>query len=373
MTYQHITGKTWSTAALLAMLTILACRRAPDFPNRIYITQAGTKPEAEMVLNNGAGTTVLTASTAYQVPGGMSAEFVVADAGYLETYNAANETDYLPVPAEAVSITPATAQIAPGGAISTEARVTVKEWPGFNEAKRYAVPVKLTNMSNGMPLVDGSNIVLIRLKKVVSGYVALAGSNGFQIGDSILGPGTKDKPAGTFTVEGRFKLVDRFDVAGNWRSDIFVGLGLQFLVNSSGDINVRFPDASFINPGKKASLRTWYHFAMVYSNNIVSVYLDGELIASQTYAGLTAWGCSMGAYAAGTGLRISEFKIWSAARTKKQLLDNVCVTDPTTPGLLGYWRFNEGTGKESKNLARTGSDAKSSGNITWEAGVRCPE
>lgn len=41
---------------------------------------------------------------------------------------------------------------------------------------------------------------------------------------------------------------------------------------------------------------------------------------------------------------ISECRIWNVVRTQDEIKDNFYDVDPKTPGLLGYWKFNEGSG-----------------------------
>ncbi len=46
---------------------------------------------------------------------------------------------------------------------------------------------------------------------------------------------------------------------------------------------------------------------------------------------------------------------------------------PATPGLIAYWKFNEGTGSSIKDYGPNNFTYSLSGAPTWVAGVKCPE
>ena len=70
------------------------------------------------------------------------------------------------------------------------------------------------------------------------------------------------------------------------------------------------------------------------------------------------YGLPAGRFAFGNGLLMageklmgSECRLWSVARTQSQIKFNMYRVNPESEGLLAYWRFDEGEGREFANLA----------------------
>jgi hypothetical protein len=126
----------------------------------------------------------------------------------------------------------------------------------------------------------------------------------------------------------------------------------------------------------------WYHVAITFDSNQMSIYLNGQLENSIAYGvrsqaqsiqragvatGITSTGLP-GGFFNGT---IDEVRVWNYARSIYEIQSyvNVAVTSPQ-PGLVGCWGFNEGSGN---------SVADSSGNnitgilygsgFNWTAGA----
>jgi len=106
----------------------------------------------------------------------------------------------------------------------------------------------------------------------------------------------------------------------------------------------------------------WHHVALVYdtADNVAELYLDGELRASQTLIGAlhnTSVAVRLGAVLDGGSLstffngRMDELRFWNVARRGQQAW---CLKDVTlltgTPGLVSYYRFDEGGGSVAADL-----------------------
>ena len=127
----------------------------------------------------------------------------------------------------------------------------------------------------------------------------------------------------------------------------------------------------------------WYHLACVYDGKTIAMYVDGKKQSEVTTAGGIvdlSWnymdGFHIGRSEKGRYLDgyISEARLWGKARSAAELQDGVCYVDPTTEGLIAYWRFN-GESQENKVLDLTGHghDAiANSGQIRWIDNQKCP-
>ena len=130
------------------------------------------------------------------------------------------------------------------------------------------------------------------------------------------------------------------------------------IVTPFGNYPTQGADASVcaLTPGK------WTHIAVTGNSETrdVIIYLDGEIAGQLKMSGwstidiVTPYVSDKGeqffhigySYEPGREMdgMISECRIWNVVRTQDEIKDNFYDVDPKTPGLLGYWKFNEGSG-----------------------------
>ena len=194
---------------------------------------------------------------------------------------------------------------------------------------------------------------------------------------------------------------------------------LQFDGSGSGSQFGKFPgrDAT-----KNLEAGRWYHVACTYdqTTQTVRVYVDGKIQSEETGVGITAsskknqinlamralydlWnsaseadkpqyetddtgynklgdayqffiGKSYDDYRPLNG-KIAEARVWSVARTPEQIWENMYeITDPESdPTLLGYWKFNEGSGNTVKDYSMYGNDGVAEIDIVWPSGIEIPK
>lgn len=103
---------------------------------------------------------------------------------------------------------------------------------------------------------------------------------------------------------------------------------------------------------------TWYHIAVVYDQGEVRTYVDGVLV--DTRANVSFEGNSPNRFAIGRGFRGSrwlvgasrEHRIWNVARSEVDLRLNMNrELTGNEPGLVAYWKLNEGTGTRVRDHA----------------------
>lgn len=352
-----------------------ACQKGPDFSNKVYITQAKYSPYASIVLNNGVGSIKLGVSSIYKMDKDLRISFVPQDDTFLESYNKEHRTEYQLIPSEAVSYSARDVNIALHQAFSPEITVTIKKWNGYRSGIDYALPLKVSG--GDLPVVSGSDYILLELSEQVISNAALLdvkNNAGFKlINPDNFWPEMTGKPYGKVTVEGKIMYTKTFSVPGNWRSDFFVGFGLQLLTSPDGNLNIRFPDAKFIGSFGKLSLNRWHHFAVTNDNGVISGYLDGELKISSSYTGeLNSRAFTIAGYVTNCGLAVDEFRIWKTVRSPKQIKKYQCIADPSNPDLLAYYRFNESTGSIAKDETGNKNDIQTTEKVTWLEGISCP-
>ncbi|MFO0872429.1 MAG: LamG domain-containing protein [Phycisphaerales bacterium] len=144
-----------------------------------------------------------------------------------------------------------------------------------------------------------------------------------------------------------------------------------------GDIYWSFGNTGLWCIPQQPLVGAWHHFAFQASQSasFMRIYVDGALASSQGWMDprepsdqpLVLGGTSWHAF---TG-RIDEFRIWDSARSAAQIAENMLgPVDASTPGLVGYWRFDEGTGAVAVDLV-AGRNAQLVEGATWGVPALC--
>ncbi len=69
--------------------------------------------------------------------------------------------------------------------------------------------------------------------------------------------------------------------------------------------------------------------------------------------------------------KIAEVRVWSVARTQQEIRDNMFgIKDPETlPELIGYWKFDDGSGNVIHDYSRYANHGVAEKDLTWPAGI----
>ena len=71
-------------------------------------------------------------------------------------------------------------------------------------------------------------------------------------------------------------------------------------------------------------------------------------------------------------MTVSELRVWIIQSTPEQIASSMYDVDPSTEGLVAYWKFNEGTGKQVKDYTANGNNITAENDLTWTK-VSLPE
>jgi hypothetical protein len=112
---------------------------------------------------------------------------------------------------------------------------------------------------------------------------------------------------------------------------------------------------------------TWMQFTAVVKrapDNLVEFYKDGAFIGSMTTATLDGLSVSSSAQTVEiinvASITVDDLRIWNVALTAEEIADNYSapLAHPTDDELLvGYWKFNEGSGTFLADSSNTGNNA----------------
>ena len=70
---------------------------------------------------------------------------------------------------------------------------------------------------------------------------------------------------------------------------------------------------------------------------------------------------------------ITEVRVWNVARTEQEIWENMYDVDPQTPGLIGYWKFDEGEGNVIHDWTGNGNDGVAEFDLEWPSGIEVPQ
>ncbi|MCD8072975.1 MAG: LamG domain-containing protein, partial [Alistipes sp.] len=135
----------------------------------------------------------------------------------------------------------------------------------------------------------------------------------------------------------------------------------------------------------------WYHIAITYKNAVVSggvtqeqgeikIYIDGELVSSAGFGNNApvnllykdTW-ADIGGFIIGSSWDsnrwmfgdICEARLWQVTRSIDEIQETMFELDPATPGLLGYWKFDEGEGNFVHDYSGNGRDGNAANDLSW--------
>src|SRR5262249_23416072 len=152
---------------------------------------------------------------------------------------------------------------------------------------------------------------------------------------------------------GWFSVIDKYEATGDfgWTMQINSTTGLEFISRVGQSVSSGFVPA----------LNRWYHLAVSYDRAAgqIQFLAGGQVVYKTSFTGdirdtsgeplYVGFNPSCGDdYSRGM---IDELRIWNVARTPAQIQANMNQTIAPQSGLVGYWRFNEGSGTTAADLA----------------------
>lgn len=396
------------TVYLIALLLCLAgCKKGPDFGDAIYMTGTLTSSTVRFLVD-GQSSIGLTVTSTAKADTDVKVTLKTASE-LLDAFNASTGRNSQLPPEGSYQIDGSDVVISAGRIQSSQIKITAFS-DKLKEGVSYCLPITINSVEGGdLNVLETSRTAYVMLTKVITVKAAnLARNNCFDI-PSFGKDDSPVKALGQMTLEMKVLPVS-FPATPNSAN------GISSLVGCEENFLFRFGDGAG-NPTNKLQLAKgaigsashpdskdhyeswvekefetghWLHFAAVYDGQYLRVYLDGEQIhfvetknggtinLGMAYDGHT-WkdtfsiGRSVGYQRFFNGY-ISECRVWNVARTNAELEDGICYVDPTSEGLVAYWRFNGETQPDGTVLDMTGHghNAKPYKAIQWVENQKCP-
>lgn len=378
----RINSKTILAGMALGALLLTGCNDAEydTLSNQAYILQTNTNANSSLKLTVGAEVATTTVNVRLSDVANVESRYrLVYDTAVVNEYNRLNETPYVSLPQESFSLSSEETTIEAGASVSTPITLTV---PPYSEAlkasgKKYAIGFRLENTSgNASVLPSGSKIVYILDQVVILPVVVLDQSH--YVSQNLV----KNYPLTEWTVEMNINKHILYTEVGRGNNQAIFGAGPDEIYIRFGDAPIEGNRLQIKTQGTQMNSlalfneHTWYHLAFVCTGTKLYLYVNGQLDNSMDLPGKTTNVnsiniCSPSTYWLGNAM-YSEVRFWQRARSQAEIANNMYACDPTTPGLITYYKMNEGEGYSFRDASGNGNNAETNGQAVpeWIQDVR---
>lgn len=376
----RINSKSILAGMALGALLLTGCNDAEydTLSNQAYILQTNANSSLKLTVGAEVATTTLNVRLS-DVANVESRYRLVYDTAVVNEYNRLNETPYASLPQESFSLSSEETTIEAGTSVSTPITLTV---PPYSEAlkasgKKYAIGFRLENTSgNASVLPSGSKIVYILDQVVIQPVVVLDQSH--YVSQDLV----KNYPLTEWTVEMNINKHVLYTEVGRGNNQAIFGAGPDEIYIRFGDAPIEGNRLQIKTQGTQMNSlalfneHTWYHLAFVCTGTKLYLYVNGQLDNSMDLPGKTTNVnsiniCSPSTYWLGNAM-YSEVRFWQRARSQAEIANNMYACDPTTPGLITYYKMNEGEGYSFRDASGNGNNAETNGQAVpeWIQDVR---
>ena len=378
----RINSKSILAGMALGALLLTGCNDAEydTLSNQAYILQTNTNANSSLKLTVGAEVATTTLNVRLSDVANVESRYrLVYDTAVVNEYNRLNETPYASLPQESFSLSSEETTIEAGTSVSTPITLTV---PPYSEAlkasgKKYAIGFRLENTSgNASVLPSGSKIVYILDQVVIQPVVVLDQSH--YVSQNLV----KNYPLTEWTVEMNINTHILYTEVGRGNNQAIFGAGPDEIYIRFGDAPIEGNRLQIKTQGTQMNSlalfneHTWYHLAFVCTGTKLYLYVNGQLDNSMDLPGKTTNVnsiniCSPSTYWLGNAM-YSEVRFWQRARSQAEIANNMYACDPTTPGLITYYKMNEGEGYSFRDASGNGNNAETNGQAVpeWIQDVR---
>lgn len=378
----RINSKSILAGMALGTLLLTGCNDAEydTLSNQAYILQTNTNANSSLKLTVGAEVATTTLNVRLSDVANVESRYrLVYDTAVVNEYNRLNETPYASLPQESFSLSSEETTIEAGASVSTPITLTV---PPYSEAlkasgKKYAIGFRLENTSgNASVLPSGSKIVYILDQVVIQPVVVLDQSH--YVSQNLV----KNYPLTEWTVEMNINKHILYTEVGRGNNQAIFGAGPDEIYIRFGDAPIEGNRLQIKTQGTQMNSlalfneHTWYHLAFVCTGTKLYLYVNGQLDNSMDLPGKTTNVnsiniCSPSTYWLGNAM-YSEVRFWQRARSQAEIANNMYACDPTTPGLITYYKMNEGEGYSFRDASGNGNNAETNGQAVpeWIQDVR---
>jgi hypothetical protein len=377
------------TAIVLFTVIVSGCKKSASYHDILYFTGTEQTPETKLTLD-GPGSIGVSVSSSTKVDKDVTIS-IAAQPDLVAEYNQITGKSYIALPAGSYTLSSGSVVMKSGSNVSASANFSVTSLAGFSEGATYCMPITITNVDNGMDILAPSKTIYVLINKTIITQAVNLSANYFTV--PSFATDANLTAIGAITMECRV-YVNAFQTKNPFISSV-MGIEENFLLRF-GDVSVannqlqlagglvgtsKYP----VTSNTAFSAGQWYHIAAIYNGSSVTLYVNGKFDSStQAQNGTITFTGTSGTYLGGFHIgysadgrllngNVSEARVWTRALTAIELQNNLCYVDPTSKGLLAYWRFNGDTNGSVTDLTGHGYTAVANKAVTYVQGVRCPK
>lgn len=380
---------TINAALLLACLT--SCREADNYGDALLMTGTASDALVTFAIDELPSSYSVTVTSTTRVEKDMFVRLAV-DTSLVASYNATMGTNYYPIPEGAWKLSDDEVTIAQGQAVSTATEVSVVDDSNFVTGRVYMIPV--TIVSADFPVIEANRTIYLQISRTLH-FAAPYVGNAQMAYQFLLPNPIQSLPVYTWEVK---ILAERFRDSGASGTTRVCSFGGDATSVEGGAIDdggfkcdqnlLRFGEGTddpnvlrvttrqgSMSSNTKFDTYRWYSVALVNDGSTLTLYIDGERDNSITVSAYeySLYGVQIGMPSAGYQSsqlfygRLSEMRLWTRVLSAREIRANTCGVDPSTDGLVSYWRMNEGDGSTFYDLSPNSRDiAYTNGvEITW--------
>lgn len=355
-----------------ALFAFAGCEDADyqSIENRLYINEAAPDDkftqQTETLTVMGETSTSITIRLAQAIDRDVHVTVGIASE-YADAYNANNGTSYTILPEQYLSFE-TEAVIEAGQIASSPITIAIGEYSTDN-GEAYCIPLKIVSSDAPVAISKASSHILYLLTKPLMQKVPAMVSSTAPTGTNNWGISTTE-----WTLEG-WIWMSSFPINNQafWSASVSSGVEIYCRF---GDAAVPYDQIQIKTGGSEMqsstvfSPNTWYHLAITYSNNTLTLYVNGTLdnsknieVANYVINNLSL--CSSGSYWRCTGQQ-AQIRFWTKALTQNAIVDAMNRAVPAdSEGLFGYWKLDEGEGSVFHDSTANGFDLTCTNAPTW--------
>ena len=361
--------------AALAAVALAGCKNEDlsrqHYDNKLFISATNFTDEMLIKAANSSYEREITAGIAKPVGQDISIEFAAAPELFDHYRQAFYDEDVKLLSEEFYQFDETKTRIQAGSVASVPVTIRFVDVNLLDKNERYVLPVTIRSVSGIDVLPSARSVYYIFKGAALINVVAGITENRAWPDWKDASPVTNMR---TFTLEAL--------INGNaFKNQISTIMGIEGICGVRfGDVKVD-PDCIQIchdsyQPAatdKPFDKEKWYHVAAVWTGSSWDIYINGQYATGVETQGETidltsdnSGGFYLGAsYGGGRTLNgyVAECRVWTRALSQSEIANNMNYVDPTSDGLLAYWRMNawepndSGSGNIVRDLTGHGYDA----------------
>lgn len=361
--------KSYIPVVLLGALSLASCQEDMEtFDNKVYTTATDPVTTVFVKDNTTEATGYVQAGMAKNEAAPVQVTFGV-NPSKVADYNSIYSMNAELLPAQFYSIPDPTGVIPAGGNVTDRVAVEFSDLQSLDLSKVYVLPVSII-ASPFESLTNNTYYFVVRESSLIN-VVANLTENG-----ALYSEGNQAAELSALTemtCEGLFNFT-QFDRLISTFMGIEGGVLLRFGDSGVPGNQLQFaaPNGNVTDGSWQVQAGKWTHVALTYSSvtGEVTVFINGERKATKvtSYRDIVNWNTASGDITDGPrgfyvgysydGARyidgsVSEVRIWNRCLTEEEINApyHFYDVDPQSPGLVAYWKFDEGAGKDIKDYA----------------------